>query len=55
MRLQIMHQADWALDSLNGLLIVTGAVGHNVAKDDPSLVARAVRHVLNHRSPATTK
>ena len=51
MRLQIKHQANWVLDSSNGLLIVSGAVGHNVAKADPSLVVQAVRHVLNHRNP----
>jgi len=55
MRLQIKHQANWALDSSNGLLIVSGAVGHNVAKADPALVAQAVRHVLNHRTPAASK
>jgi len=46
MRLQIKKQADWALNSANGLLIVSGGVRHNIAKDDPSLVAQAVRHVL---------
>lgn len=51
MRLQIKHQANWVLESSNGLLIVSGAVGHNVAKADPSLVVQAVRHVLNHRNP----
>ena len=48
MRLQIKHQADWALNSTNGLLIVSGAVRHNIAKDDPSLLVQAVRHVLTH-------
>lgn len=48
MQLQIKHQSKWALDSSNGLLIVSGAVGHNVAKNDPRLVAQAVRHVLTH-------
>lgn len=55
MRLQIKHQANWALESSNGLLIVSGAVGHNVAKADPALVAQAVRHVLNHRTNAVSK
>jgi pimeloyl-ACP methyl ester carboxylesterase len=45
-RLQIQKQAAWALNSTNGLLIVSGAVRHNIAKDDPSLVAQAVKHVL---------
>ena len=55
MRLQVKHQANWALESSNGLLIVSGAVGHNVAKADPSLVVQAVRHVLTHRAPAAAK
>ena len=55
MRLQIEHQANWALDSSNGLLIVSGAVEHNVAKADPSLVAQAVRHVLNHANRPAAK
>ena len=55
MRLQIKHQASWALDSSNGLLIVSGAVGHNVAKADPGLVVQAVRHVLNQASRPAAK
>jgi pimeloyl-ACP methyl ester carboxylesterase len=55
MQLQITHQADWILDSSNGLLIVSGSVGHNVAKDDPSLVVQAVRHVLNNAARSTAK
>jgi hypothetical protein len=55
MRLQIKHQANWALDSSNGLLIVSGAVGHHVAKVDPSLVVQAVRHVLNHANRPAAK
>ena len=51
MRLQIKHQSDWVLNSTNGLLIVSGAVKHNIAKDDPSLVVQAVRHVLTHAKP----
>jgi pimeloyl-ACP methyl ester carboxylesterase len=54
-RLQIKHQADWALNSANGLLIVSGAVGHNIAKSDPSLVVQAVRHVLNNFKPPQSK
>jgi pimeloyl-ACP methyl ester carboxylesterase len=55
MRLQIKHQADWSLNSTNGLLIVSGAVRHNVAKDDPSLVVQAVKHVLAHTNPPAGK
>ena len=55
LRLQIKHQGDWALNSSNGLLIVSGAVKHDVAEDDPALVVQAVRHVLNHRPDAAPK
>jgi hypothetical protein len=55
MRLQINRQANWMLGSTNGLLIVSGAVGHNVAKADPSLVVQAVSHVLNHRNSSSAK
>jgi pimeloyl-ACP methyl ester carboxylesterase len=55
MQLQIKHQAKWALNSSNGLLIVSGAVGHNVAKENPSLVVQAVRHVLNHPNRRAAK
>jgi len=48
MRLQIKHQSEWVLNSSNGLLIVSGAIKHDVASDDPLLVVQAVRHVLNH-------
>ena len=55
MRLQIKHQANWALDSSNGLLIVSGAVKHDVAEDDPALVAQAVRHVLDHAAKPASR
>lgn len=35
-RLQIARQSDWALESSNGLLIVSGRTGHNVQRDDPA-------------------
>jgi hypothetical protein len=46
MRLQITHQSDWALKSVNGLVLVSGRVGHLVQRDDPALVLQAVKHVL---------
>ena len=55
MRLQIKHQSEWSLNSSNGLLIVSGAIKHDVAGDDPLLVAQAVRHVLNHPPQAGPK
>jgi hypothetical protein len=48
MRLEIKHQSEWALQSSNGLLIVSGATGHVVQKDAPDLVLLAVRHVLQN-------
>lgn len=51
-RLQIKHQSEWALTSSKGLLVVSGAVGHNIQRDDPALVMQAVSHVLNN-APAT--
>lgn len=54
MRLQIRHQSEWALESSNGLFIVSGDTRHAVAKDDPELVLLAVRHVLSS-IPARSK
>ncbi len=51
MRLQIKHQSEWALASSNGLLLVSGRVGHDVMKDDPALLLQAVKHVLQAASP----
>jgi pimeloyl-ACP methyl ester carboxylesterase len=52
MRLEVKHQSEWALQSSNGLFIVSGDTGHNVAKDAPELVLMAVRHVLRNIAPA---
>ena len=54
MRLEIKHQAEWALQSSNGLLIASGDTGHNVPRDAPELVLLAVRHVLRN-IPGSTK
>ncbi|HXG57374.1 MAG TPA: alpha/beta hydrolase [Vicinamibacterales bacterium] len=53
-RLQIAHQGDWALSSSNGLLIVSGSVGHNIQRDDPALVFQAVKHVLKNAPAGRT-
>jgi hypothetical protein len=45
---QIRHQADWALSSRAGLLLVSSEAGHDVVRDDPALVLQAVKHVLDH-------
>ena len=46
MQLQIKHQSEWALTSSSGLVLVSGRVGHNVMRDDPSLVLQALNHTL---------
>ena len=46
--IQIRHQADWALSSRAGLLLVSSQAGHNVMQDEPALVLQAVKHVLDH-------
>jgi pimeloyl-ACP methyl ester carboxylesterase len=51
MRLQIKHQSEWALKSVNGLLLMSGRVGHFVQRDDPNLVVQAVKHVLTPAVP----
>jgi pimeloyl-ACP methyl ester carboxylesterase len=48
---QIRHQADWALSSRAGLLLVSSQVGHDVVTDDPTLLLQAVKHVLDHGTP----
>jgi pimeloyl-ACP methyl ester carboxylesterase len=48
MRLGVQHQSEWALQSSNGLFIVSGDTGHFVQKDAPELVLLAVRHVLKN-------
>jgi pimeloyl-ACP methyl ester carboxylesterase len=52
-RLQIQHQAEWALTSPKGLFVAADHVGHMVHRDDPALVARLVQHVL--QNSATTR
>jgi hypothetical protein len=47
-RLQIKHQAEWALTSPKGLFIAASHVGHMVHRDDPSLVVRLIEHVLQN-------
>jgi TonB family protein len=54
--MQIRHQAEWALSSPAGLLLVSTQAGHNVVQDVPALVLQAVKHVLDHIAvaPAAT-
>lgn len=52
LRLQIKHQSEWALTAPKGLLIVADHVGHAVHNDDPALVVRAVKHVVEHAAVA---
>jgi pimeloyl-ACP methyl ester carboxylesterase len=47
------QMAELALTSPKGLFIAAGHVGHMVHRDDPSLVARLIEHVLKH-APAPT-
>jgi pimeloyl-ACP methyl ester carboxylesterase len=48
MQLQIRHQSQWALESSNGLVIVSGDTGHRVQDDAPELVIAGLRHVLSN-------
>jgi pimeloyl-ACP methyl ester carboxylesterase len=43
--LQIGHQAQWALASQHGVLLVSSEVGHDVVHDDPSLVLQGLTFV----------
>lgn len=45
---QIRHQADWALTSPAGLLLVSTQAGHQVVQEVPALVLQAIKHVLDH-------
>jgi pimeloyl-ACP methyl ester carboxylesterase len=47
-RLQMKHQAEWALASPKGLFIAADHVGHMVHRDDPALVVRMIEHVLQN-------
>jgi hypothetical protein len=51
--IQIRHQADWALSSRAGLLLVSSQAGHNVVQDDPALVLHAVKHLPDHVTPTS--
>jgi pimeloyl-ACP methyl ester carboxylesterase len=52
-RLQMKRQSEWALSSSNGLFVTANHVGHWVHRDDPALVARLIKHVLDHVGVAT--
>jgi len=47
-RLQIKHQMEWTLGSPNSLFTIAGHSGHQVHRDDPSMVVALIRHVLEH-------
>jgi pimeloyl-ACP methyl ester carboxylesterase len=47
-RLMIQSELEWVLTTPNGILVTANHVGHHVHKDDPSLVARLIKHVLDH-------
>lgn len=47
-RLQIEHELEWVLTTPNGILVTANHVGHWVHRDDSALVARLVKHVLDH-------
>lgn len=44
-RLQIKHQAEWALGSAGGLFLAASHVGHMVHRDDPGLVVQLLVHL----------
>jgi pimeloyl-ACP methyl ester carboxylesterase len=48
LRLQMQHQAEWALTSPRGLFVAADHVGHMEHRDDPALVARMIDHVLQN-------
>ena len=49
--MQIRHQAEWALSSPAGLMVVSSTAGHNVVQEAPDLVLQAIKHVLDHAKP----
>jgi pimeloyl-ACP methyl ester carboxylesterase len=46
LRLQIKHQQEWALDSPQGLMVVSKHLRHMVHQNDPALTVRVIQHVL---------
>lgn len=50
-RLQIKHQSEWALGSVNSLFVLAGHTGHQVHRDDPALVIKLISHVIQHAAP----
>jgi pimeloyl-ACP methyl ester carboxylesterase len=49
--MQIRHQAEWALSSPAGLMVVSSTAGHNVVQEAPDLVLQVIKHVLDHAKP----
>jgi pimeloyl-ACP methyl ester carboxylesterase len=52
-RLQIQHQAEWALTSPRGVFVTASHVGHMVHRDDPALVVQLIEHVLSGTAKPT--
>ena len=48
-RLQIKHQAEWALASPKGMFLTASHVGHMVHRDDPGLVVRLLEHLARNK------
>lgn len=46
-RLQIKHQAAWALASPGGLVLMSSSTGHEVMAENPALVLQAIKHVVD--------
>ena len=47
-RLQIKHQAEWAMSSPKGMFVAASHVGHMVHRDDPGLVVRLLEHLAKN-------
>jgi pimeloyl-ACP methyl ester carboxylesterase len=47
-RLEIERELEWILAVPNSIYVTANHVGHWVHRDDPTLVARLVKHVLDH-------
>jgi pimeloyl-ACP methyl ester carboxylesterase len=53
-RLQMKHQAEWAVTSPRGVFVAASHVGHMVHRDDPGLVVRLIEHVISSRTQPIT-
>ena len=46
-RLQIKHQAAWALASPRGLVLISSSTGHEVMAENPTLALQAIKHLVD--------